>query len=50
MRRKAYPNYPLRRAVALLLLGFAIIVGCTRGCDYLFPPPGAANPHSQVRP
>lgn len=49
MRRKRYPDYPLRRAVALLLLGLALIVGTVRGCDYLFPPPGAANPHSQVR-
>lgn len=47
---KRYPNYPLRRAVAGLLLGLAVVIGSVRGCDYLFPPPGAANPHSQVRP
>jgi hypothetical protein len=48
-RRKRYPNYPLRRAVALLLLGLALVVGSARGCDYLFPAPGASHPHSQVR-
>lgn len=47
---KRYPRYPVRRAVALLLILWAAIIGCVRGCDYLFPPPGAANPHSQVRP
>jgi hypothetical protein len=49
MRHRVRPNYPLRRAVALLLLGFALIVGAARGCDYLFPAPGATHPHSQVR-
>lgn len=50
MRRKLYPRYPLRRAVAGLLLALAAVIGVVRGCDYLIPPPGAANPHSQVRP
>lgn len=49
MRHKRYPNYPVRRLVAGLLLSLAAIIGCVRGCDYLFPPPGAAHPHSQVR-
>lgn len=49
MRRRIYPNYPVRRAVALLLLSFAAIVALTRGCDYLFPAPAATHPHSQVR-
>lgn len=47
--RRRYPNYALRRVVALLLLGLALVVGGLRGCDYLFPGPGAAHPHSEVR-
>lgn len=49
VRRRRYPNYALRRTVALLLLGFALVIGAARGCDYVFPGPGAAHPHSQVR-
>jgi hypothetical protein len=49
MRRRTYPRYGVRRAVVLLLLGLAAVVGMMRGCDYLFPGPGAAHPHSQVR-
>lgn len=47
--RTRRPNYPLRRAVLFLLLGFTVIVGLVRGCDYLFPTPAATHPHSQVR-
>lgn len=48
-RRKRYPNYAVRRTVALLLLGLAAVVGTVRGCDYIFPGPGASHPHSEVR-
>jgi hypothetical protein len=48
-RRRRYPNYALRGTVALLLLGLALVIGVARGCDYLFPAPGASHPHSQVR-
>jgi len=47
--RTRRPNYPLRRAVLFLLLAFTAVVALTRGCDYLFPAPAAAHPHSQVR-
>jgi hypothetical protein len=49
MRRRRYPNYGVRRTVALLLLGLAAILCTARGCDYVFPGPGAAHPHSEVR-
>lgn len=49
MRRRRYPNYPLRRAwlvVALLILALGVLIA---GADYIFPGPGAAHSHSQVR-
>lgn len=49
MRRKRYPDYGVRRAVALLLLALALVIGLLCGFNYLFPGPGAAHPHSQVR-
>jgi hypothetical protein len=49
MRRRRYPQYGVRRAVLGLLLGLAAVVGMARGCDYLFPGPGAAHPHSEAR-
>lgn len=49
MRRKRYPDYGVRRAVLILLLALAAVIGLLKGFDYLFPGPGAAHPHSQVR-